>query len=531
MRHLPSLDHSSCSIAKLNISSRLQGLWQETLPSRRVAPTQPREGQQIDLRCLRASRSLDDCTSPLSFSDSYHTRYRLRPLDIMPEAAPAAAVPDVDGVAQAVANLSTTEKDSPAVQPKEDAPPQAPIRSQAASPPGQAEAPTLIMRALVSSREAGIVIGRQGKNVADIREKAQVKAGVSKLVPGVSERVLTVTGQISGVARAFGLICQTIMDNSSGIPNDSPSTYTGLSGSTLTLRLLISSAQMGGVIGKAGTKIKSIQQTSGTRMAASKELLPQSTERLVEISGRPEQVEKAVAEIAKALVEDEAKAVGTIAFHPANLNPELSGLQSIPPIMRSSSSGTASRAPAASDGRAPGMMSMQQPHQQPQHMYPAAYAQHAQPAPAPAAAPLYGYTNDHAPPPRRYVPPQGYRANDPRNTPQDRYRANASIASAAHAPDPNLRTQNISIPSDMVGCIIGKGGQKINDIRKSSGSKISIAKTAHDETGERMFTITGTAQNNETALFLLYGQLENEKERRLRMDEEGGVGRQRRDDA
>lgn len=37
-----------------------------------------------------------------------------------------------------------------------------------------------------------------------------------------------------------------------------------------------------------------------------------------------------------------------------------------------------------------------------------------------------------------------------------------------------------------------------------------------DVTGERMFTIQGTPEANERALYLLYGQLENEKERRLR---------------
>jgi heterogeneous nuclear rnp K-like protein 2 len=69
-------------------------------------------------------------------------------------------------------------------------------------------------------------------------------------------------------------------------------------------------------------------------------------------------------------------------------------------------------------------------------------------------------------------------------------------------PAANLRTQNISIPSDMVGCIIGRSGTKITEIRRLSGSKISIAKAPHDETGERMFTIIGTPEANEKALFL-----------------------------
>ena len=73
----------------------------------------------------------------------------------------------------------------------------------------------------------------------------------------------------------------------------------------------------------------------------------------------------------------------------------------------------------------------------------------------------------------------------------------------------------VCIYEDTQVYFIGKGGAKISEIRRLSGSRISIAKMAHDETGERMFTIQGTPEANERALYLLYGQLENEKERRL----------------
>merc|ERR1711939_1058721 len=96
----------------------------------------------------------------------------------------------------------------------------------------------------------------------------------------------------------------------------------------------------------------------------------------------------------------------------------------------------------------------------------------------------------------------------------------AAASGTAHASqavptpsNPELRTQNISIPSDMGGCIIGRGGTKINEIRTQSGAKISIAKDAHDESGERMFTITGSSEALEKALFLLYSQ---ERARRVR---------------
>jgi heterogeneous nuclear rnp K-like protein 2 len=59
----------------------------------------------------------------------------------------------------------------------------------------------LTLRALVSTKEAGVIIGKGGKNVAELRESTGVKAGVSKVVQGVHDRVLTVSGTLEGVAK------------------------------------------------------------------------------------------------------------------------------------------------------------------------------------------------------------------------------------------------------------------------------------------------------------------------------------------
>jgi heterogeneous nuclear rnp K-like protein 2 len=53
----------------------------------------------------------------------------------------------------------------------------------------------------VSTKDAGVIIGKAGKNVADLREQTGVKAGVSKVIPGVHDRVLTVTGNVEAVAK------------------------------------------------------------------------------------------------------------------------------------------------------------------------------------------------------------------------------------------------------------------------------------------------------------------------------------------
>ena len=76
-------------------------------------------------------------------------------------------------------------------------------RSRSPSPVGH---DVLTLRALVSTKDAGVIIGKAGKNVADLREQTGVKAGVSKVIAGVHERVLTVSGTVEGVAKARTVI-------------------------------------------------------------------------------------------------------------------------------------------------------------------------------------------------------------------------------------------------------------------------------------------------------------------------------------
>ena len=70
----------------------------------------------------------------------------------------------------------------------------------------------LTLRAIVSSKEAGVIIGKQGKNVADLRDETGVKAGVSKVVQGVHDRVLTVTGGLDGISKAYAIVAKGLLE-------------------------------------------------------------------------------------------------------------------------------------------------------------------------------------------------------------------------------------------------------------------------------------------------------------------------------
>jgi heterogeneous nuclear rnp K-like protein 2 len=306
-----------------------------------------------------------------------------------------------------------------------------PSHSRSTSPP---QDKVLTLRALVSAKDSSII------NVTELRDRTGVNSNV---ISGVHVLVLAVTGSVHAVAKAY---TQLVSANPS-----SPVT---------SIRLLISHSLMGAIIGRKGIKIKAIEDSSGARMIAAEAMLPESTERIVDVQGNPEAIELAIEEIGKCLLENWERGLNTVLFNPSNAHDDLGG----------------SRRSRRQDGDAGRSQKSDrsQKHGRGQH--------------------------------RRYKKyDKSKRQKSPSGSPSD---------PVASQPASNLRTQSISIPSDMVGCIIGRGGTKITEIRRLSGSKISIAKTPHDETGERMFTIIGTPESNEKALFLLYHQLENEKERR-----------------
>ncbi len=228
---------------------------------------------------------------------------------------------------------------------------------------------------------------------------------------------------------------------------------------------------MGTIIGRQGLKIKHIQDVSGVRMVAQKEMLPQSTERIVEVQGTPEGIEKAMWEIGKCLIDDWQRGTGTVLYNPA--------------VRAQVGTGSLNNAVGAGGPGAGGYSS--------------------------GGGRPYNRTGNGA----DFSETRSFNRN-----PSDAAAARGSGIPMVTEDGEEVQTQNISIPSDMVGCIIGRGGSKISEIRKSSGARISIAKAPHDETGERMFTIMGSASANEKALYLLYENLEAEKMRRSQQPQE-----------
>ncbi|KAJ1725586.1 RNA binding protein, heterogenous nuclear RNP-K like protein [Coemansia erecta] len=386
----------------------------------------------------------------------------------------------------------------------------------------------LTLRALVSTKEAGVIIGKGGKNVADLREAANVKAGVSKVVPGVHDRVLSVTGFLCDVANAYQLVAQTLVDNPLAVAAQPALQLASPPPTHTVVRILISHNLMGTIIGRQGLKIKHIQDASGARLVATKEMLPQSTERVVEVHGSVDGIRIAIEEIGKCLIEDWERGVGTVLYNPATRvptvsstsNPYINNMRAAVDFTHADSARLPTSPLGAPSAAAIAAVAMSRHRSHTVSVTrvsapPSDFMGSSMPMPPrPAMA---------FPTPREQgtITPPGLLSSAAAAAPASARLRSQSVSVQAHrAIDPaalmaNTRTQQISIPSDMVGCIIGKNGARISEIRRLSGSRISIAKASDSVGDDRLFTIKGTAECNERALYLLYGQLEAERERRL----------------
>lgn len=72
-------------------------------------------------------------------------------------------------------------------------------------------------------------------------------------------------------------------------------------------------------------------------------------------------------------------------------------------------------------------------------------------------------------------------------------------------PQTNTQQQEMTVPNDLIGCIIGKGGTKIAEIRQISGAMIRISNCEEREAGntDRTITISGNPDAVAVAQYLI----------------------------
>ncbi|KAK2020125.1 KH domain-containing protein [Colletotrichum eremochloae] len=462
-----------------------------------ASPTQPSNS---------AKRPLEETSSPSRSNDQPDAkRPALDKIIKNDEEVEMAQVPETTVISTTEANGAekTTDSDTKSEQADAEGTETKPIQSSVAGSVPATSTPSashderdwIHIRAVISSPEAATIIGKGGENVSNIRKMSGAKCTVSDYQKGAVERILTVSGVVDAAAKAFGLIIRTLNNEPLAEPSSAQS-------KTYPLRLLIPHILIGSIIGKGGARIREIQEASGARLNASDSCLPLSTERSLVVMGVADAVHIATYYVGSTLLEQlndrfggpAASAYATRSGGPAGVVP--GGMQVVPYCPQPTTGGnygTRENYNRRHDARAqhPGLPAAPYgaqpypPHAaQPNPAMPIHYGA-AQAGGYGAAAPMQPHAGATVPQPHGAHPAQPMHG-----------------AAVAGAP----LTQQIYIPNDMVGAIIGKGGQKINEIRQISGSVIKINEP-QDNSNERLVTITGTEECNRMALYMLYSRL------------------------
>ncbi|CAL2035055.1 CBN-PES-4 protein [Caenorhabditis brenneri] len=164
----------------------------------------------------------------------------------------------------------------------------------------------LTIRLLMQGKEVGSIIGKKGDQIKKIREESGAKINISD--GSCPERIVTITGTLGVIGKAFNMVCNKFEEDMLLLPNSVPKP-------PITMRVIVPATQCGSLIGKGGSKIKDIREATGASIQVASEMLPHSTERAVTLSGTADAINLCMTQVCQILLEAPPKG-STITYRP-----------------------------------------------------------------------------------------------------------------------------------------------------------------------------------------------------------------------
>lgn len=343
--------------------------------------------------------------------------------------------------------------------------------------------PRFELRFLIPSKMAGVIIGKGGGNIKRLREEFSAKVSVPD--SNGPERVLSLEGEPQMLESLLSDVLHAMVDDSNSGRGDRDGIGSQQGAVTangdVDLRLLVHQSQAGCVIGKGGSKIKELREESKLRaLKVYSVACPASSDRVVQMIGSPADLLGALRTITELLETSQPK--GQIAGYDARNYDEF-GVEQYGGWPGSGAGRWGGGRPdhAGSGMGMPGG--------------PPGYPQSAAAVAAAAAAAAHMRGGAPPPPQARGLGPQvgvpmGAGGGMPYGAPR----------APRVATGPEV-TQQVSIPDSLTGSIMGRGGQRIKQIRMESGADIKIDRG--DPGQDRIITIRGTQEQIQNAQYLL----------------------------
>jgi len=145
-------------------------------------------------------------------------------------------------------------------------------------------------RLLIPSKVAGSIIGKGGANIQKLRSDNNANVRVPDC-PG-PERVMTIqSDSVSTILKVVEASIPLMSEEAASAP---PGTAPPTSGGAQEIRVLIHQSIVGGIIGRAGFKIKEIRDQSGANIKVYQTCAPQSSDRCVAVLGAGDKIVEAL---------------------------------------------------------------------------------------------------------------------------------------------------------------------------------------------------------------------------------------------
>jgi len=324
-------------------------------------------------------------------------------------------------------------------------------------------------------KEVGSIIGKGGEIVKRFREESGARINIS--AGATPERVVAVTGTTDQVFMAYKLITAKVEESSHG------------GGGSLTIKLIVPASQCGNLIGKGGSKIKELRDDTGASIQVAKEMLPNSTDRSVTLSGSCENITHCIERIGYVMLESPPKGAH-IPYEPNGNNSPFS--QGNFGINTGNFGGNFNQGHFGGRGGFGGQGLLGSGGGQ-GSLGGHGSGANSLPLGKLASSPLMGLLRGLG--------------NLTGSTGADALAALASAHSSGSSVTSGTTTHEMTVPNDQVGAVIGKGGTKIAEIRHATGAMITISKYIEGSEDankqERTITIKGTAEQVALAQYLI----------------------------
>ncbi|KAM4019727.1 RNA-binding protein Nova-2-like isoform 1-T1 [Anomaloglossus baeobatrachus] len=171
----------------------------------------------------------------------------------------------------------------------------------------------LFLKVLIPSYAAGSIIGKGGQTIVQLQREtgATIKLSKSKdFYPGTTERVCLVQGTAEALMSVHNFIAEKVREVPQGATKSDlgvliPAQNNISAERAKQAKLIVPNTTAGLIIGKGGSTVRSIMEESGAWVQLSqKPAGPNLQERVVTVSGEPNQVQRAIRSIIHKARED-----------------------------------------------------------------------------------------------------------------------------------------------------------------------------------------------------------------------------------